>query len=82
MFTEISIADQSSIVAAIMSRMSARLRGHLTSQQFGQLLMSFQVLPQQESANKTVSAGSAAPAYVENVLGDELADLELEPRTQ
>ena len=75
MFTEISIAEQSSIVAAIMSRMSAQLRGHLTCQQFGQLLISFQILPQPESAKKTVPAASAAPLYVETERTDELAQV-------
>ena len=81
MFTEISIADQSSIVAAIMSRMSARLRGHLTSQQFAQLLISFQILPAQESPKKTVPTASASPLYVESVRADELAELGLEPQS-
>jgi hypothetical protein len=75
MFTEISIAEQSSIVAAIMSRMSAQLRGHLTTQQFGQLLISFQILPQAESAKKTVPPASAAPLYVEPERTDELAQV-------
>jgi hypothetical protein len=47
MFTEIATEDRSSVVATIMARVSETLRGHLTSQQFSQVGISFHLFPEE-----------------------------------
>jgi hypothetical protein len=60
MFTEITLEDESSIPATLMTRVSQMLRSQLTPHQFHQIGISFHLLP--ETVNLGVSAQEAIPA--------------------
>jgi hypothetical protein len=60
MFTEITLEDETSIPASLMTRVTQMLRSQLTPHQFHQIGISFHLLP--ETVNHGVSAQEAIPA--------------------
>lgn len=60
MFTEITLEDESSIPATLMTRVTQMLRSQLTPHQFHQVGISFHLLP--ETVHHVVSAQEAIPA--------------------
>lgn len=75
MFTEMSLADQTSIVAAIMSRMSSTLRGHLSPQRLAQLTISFQICPREEVPQITSDGAGSPPLFTEGFASSESSGL-------
>lgn len=60
MFTEITLEDETTIPATLMTRVTQMLRSQLTPLQFHQIGISFHLLP--ETVNHGVSAQEAIPA--------------------
>jgi len=71
MFTEIAIGDQSSILAAIIARVSGTLRGYLTRQQFSEVGTSFHIFPDEPAIERILPSPSASPLYSDLSVGDE-----------
>lgn len=65
MFTEITLDDESSISATMINRVSQALKKHLSPQQFGQIGISFHLLP--EVRNHGIALRSPYPAVYPGV---------------
>jgi hypothetical protein len=62
MFTELTTEDRGSIVATVMTRVSAALRDHLSPRQFNQVSISSHLFPD-EREDGSSPLGEHAPSY-------------------